>query len=271
VERYYTERSIKKGDKVRRLWIPNPELMDVLRRIQRKVLSPIVLPESVHGAVRGRSPKSNAEIHLSSRCIVKVDARKFFDKVRHGAVYRMFRHDLGFGCDVARLLTRLTTRDARLPQGTPTSPSIANLVLVPIDGTLAKKASAAGIQCTRFVDDVTLSGDDPRHLINEVAKLLSTRRLPIHRRGAMGKPSKLQILPRTFPQEVTGLLVNGSSRATLSKARRDKIRAAIHQLPDDGVTKKELRKINGRIAHAKRFNSGSAARLERQLKSRQKT
>jgi RNA-directed DNA polymerase len=200
------------------------------------------------------------------RCVVKVDVRSFFDKVRHEAVYRLFRHELGFGREVARLLTRLTTRDSSLPQGTPTSPTIANLVLVPIDGKLNQRTTDEGVRCTRFVDDITLSGDDPRHLVNEVARLLSTRRLPIHRAKSREKEGKLQILPRSGSQEVTGLIVNGSSKVSLSKARRDRIRAAVHQFPTSNATRPETRSIAGRIEYAKRYNPGSGARLEAQLR-----
>ncbi len=264
-ESLYSHRALKKGDQVRHIWVPNPELMSLLRRIHRRILTPITLPSSVHGAVQGRSPRTNAEEHLASKCVVKVDVQKFFDKVRHEFVYRMFRHELGFGTGVSRLLTRLTTRGSSLPQGTPTSPAIANLLLIPIDGRLQGQSIVCGVKITRFVDDITVSGDDPRNLINVIARLLSSRRLPIHRAKKDRKVSKLQIIGRSSRQEVTGLVVNGS-KPSIAKVRRDKVRAAIHQLTS-AEDPSQARSIAGRIEHVRRYNPGSAKRLTRQLET----
>ena len=72
---------------------------------------------------------------------VNLDVKDFFPNVRHYIVYRMFRRELGFGRDVARLLTRLTTFRAGLPQGAPTSTAIANVLLaLPVDGPISVEA-----------------------------------------------------------------------------------------------------------------------------------
>ena len=244
--------------------------MNVLRRIKKKVLDPIHLSDEVHGGVRGRSPRSNASSHCGERCVVTVDVREFFDKVRHETVYRMFRHDLGFGRDVASILTRLTTLDSRVPQGSPTSTAVANLVLsIPVDGPLTKQASRLGIRYTRFVDDLAFSGTDPRSIINTAARFLSQRRLKIHRKSSNAeKPSKLKITPRSRPQEITGLLVNSTGGPSISRTRRDAIRAAIFHLRhanDRSVQDTEARSIRGKISYLRQFNPGSALRLERYL------
>ncbi len=87
------------------------------------VLDEFEVTEAVHGSVRGRSPASNASQHLGQSCVVTLDVKDFFTSVRYYIVYRMIRHELGMGRDVARLLTRLTTFRSYLPQGAPTSPS----------------------------------------------------------------------------------------------------------------------------------------------------
>src|SRR6266478_5153466 len=55
------------------------------------------------------SPASNASQHLGQSCVVTLDVKDFFTSVRYYIVYRMIRHEVGMGRDVARLLTRLTT------------------------------------------------------------------------------------------------------------------------------------------------------------------
>lgn len=199
-----------------------------------------------------------------------VDVKSFFPNVRHYVVYRMFRHEFGFGKDVAYLLTRLTTLQSQLPQGAPTSTAVANLLLAaPVDAPVTAHAASRDVTYTRFVDDIALSGDEPRPLINLVARLLSRRRLRVHRTGAKSKPAtKLRISHHSQAQEVTGLLVNSTNGPSISRARRDRVRAAIFALrpsQPQRVAQKAVRSILGRIAHVGRFNRGEAIRLKTYL------
>lgn len=270
VDSHYSQFPMRKGDKVRILRVPKPELMDIQRRIRKNVLEAVPLSSEVHGGVRGRSASSNASQHLGKPCVVTVDVKSFFPKVRHYVVYRMFRHELGFGKDVAYLLTRLTTLRSQLPQGAPTSTAVANLLLAaPVDAPATAQAASRDVAYTRFVDDIAMSGEEPRSLINLVARLLSRRRLRVHRTGTKSKPAtKLRISRSSEAQEVTGLLVNSSAGPSISRARRDRVRAAIFALrapQPEYLVQKAVRSILGRIAHVGRFNRGEAVRLKAYL------
>lgn len=250
--------------KVRIIRKPSPELKQVQRRIAKRVLGSFELGSEVHGGIRGRSPKTNAQAHLAKDCLITIDVRQFFPSVHHTLVYRMLRWELGFGRDVARIITRLVTYKGQLPQGAPTSPILANLFLrLAVDALLVAEAKKATVSYTRFVDDIGLSGRNPRELINLVARSLTTRRLAISRKH------KLRIMPRSTPQKITGLLVNGN-KPSIPKGRRDRVRAAIHEFartPGGPLREKALRSILGRINHVKQFNPGNANRLQRQLLS----
>ncbi len=260
----------KDKTKIRMLRVPAYDLKDIQKRIRINILDHIDLDDGVHGGVRGRSPRTNAKDHLGQRCVINLDVKKFFPKIRHYIVYRMFHKDLGFGRDVARLLTRLTTYDGQVPQGAPTSTAIANVLLsVPVDGPVTKRAKSLNVRYTRFVDDVTFSGSNPRPLINLVGRTLSKRRLPMYRpkKNWSSKP-KFKITPRSEPQEVTGLLVNSRKDPSVSRQRRDKVRAAIFALRKcvgEGNAEKAVRSIRGQILHVRQFNPGSAKRLQRGL------
>jgi RNA-directed DNA polymerase len=262
----------KEKTKVRHLMVPRRELKELQRRIRNNILAPIKLGEAVHGGVRGRSPRSNATQHLGQPCVANLDVKEFFPTVRHYIVYRMFRHDLGFGRDVARLLTRLTTLKSELPQGAPTSTAVANVLLtLPADGPISVEAERIDVRYTRFVDDITFSGSNPRPLINIVGRILSQRRLRMYRKKAKwhSKP-KLKITPRSRPQRVTGLIVNSKTGPSVSRQYRDNVRAAIfdlHRTTDEGVLRAAVSSIRGRIAHVRQFNPGAAKRLQRYLES----
>ncbi len=254
----------QKTGKVRTLHAPSKELKEIQRRIARNVLLRIEISPDVHGGVKGCSPRSNATPHLRRKWVANLDVRDFFPQVRHNIVLQLFRKELGFGRDVARLLTRLTTRDGGLPQGAPTSLALANLILwKPVDIPIAAKAAVLDLNYTRWVDDISASGDDPRPIINAVAKRLSQRGLRMYREKAKSQTKpKLKITPHWQRQEVTGLVVNGKT-PTISRQRRDRVRAAIQQMKrlKDSEFKKAVDSIQGRILHIAQFNPRAAERL----------
>jgi RNA-directed DNA polymerase len=275
IESHYHQFSVKdeKSQKVRQFRNPSPELKEIQRRINRTLLSIADVSDIAHGGVAGKSTRSNAVIHLDQAYVVNVDVRQFFPNVRHYVVCRMFLRELGCGRDVARFLTRLTTLHSELPQGAPTSTTIANLLLSSaVDVPVALESDAHNVVTTRFVDDFTFSGRDPRSMINITAKALSRRRLPIWRKQSKKQPkAKLKITPHSRRQEVTGLVVNSCQGPSVSRRRRDAVRAAIYQLKnisDETIKRKAMNSIRGKIAYVRGFNPGSAARLERYIESR---
>jgi RNA-directed DNA polymerase len=266
VHAHYRQFPVVKGIKVRIVRPPLAELKLIQKRIKRKILDRIPLNDAAHGGVKGRAPASNAEQHLGQRCVINLDVRQFFDEVHHKMVYRLFCKELGFGRDVARLITRLTTLRDVLPQGAPTSTAMANLFLAtPVDRPISNESSRIGIRYTRFVDDMTLSGPNPRPLINVVGKLLSRRGLPMHRKKARFRvQSKLKITSLQNRQEVTGLVVNSSLGLSVPRGYRDNLRAAICALRTSASAglPRTLRSINGKIEYVRQFNAGSARRLQ---------
>ncbi|HWA39809.1 MAG TPA: reverse transcriptase family protein [Burkholderiales bacterium] len=266
---HYKDRWLKKGSKSRRLSVPDEELKEIQRRINSNILSKLPLGSTVYGGVRGGSPRRNAGEHVSQPYVVNMDVKEFFPNVRHYMVYRMFRHELGFGKDVASLLTRLTTYRSLLPQGAPTSTAVANLLLAsPVDIPVAKEAERLGLKYSRFVDDIAISGPNPRPLINAIAKLLSRRRLPIHRAKRNGR-SKLRITGVGRVQMVTGLIVNSPRGLSVPRARRESVRAAVWALrrAQNHELKSAIASIRGRVAYIAQFNRGSAKRLNAYLAS----
>ena len=269
IHSHYKTFPLQVGGKVRTLAVPDAELKGIQRLINSNIVAKIALAPGVYGGVRGGSPRKNAGEHMHQPCVVNMDVKEFFPNVRHYMVYRTFKHELRFGRDVASLLTRLTTYRSSLPQGAPTSTGIANLLLSrPVDGPVRADAKTRGLRYSRFVDDIAISGKEPRPLISFIAKLLSRRRLPIHRHKVNGK-AKLKIIRSGRAQQVTGLIVNAPRGLSVALSRRDKIRSAIWALRH--VRKHEVlsavNSIRGKIGYVEQFNPGAAQRLNRYLES----
>jgi RNA-directed DNA polymerase len=140
---------------------------------------------------RGCSIVRNAREHAGAPWVVKIDLHNFFESVSERQVYWAFR-ELGYPAllsfEMARVCTRVTPpaadrlrrRDLQwrwnqqskqawaslpyraekighLPQGSPTSPMLSNLVAAQIDKEIARLATEQGGVYTRYADDLILS------------------------------------------------------------------------------------------------------------------
>lgn len=124
--------------------------------VAKKILAKITLPSNVKGSVKGGSNIANAAAHLGKHYKFKTDIKNYFPSISHERVHSMFLKN-GFSRKVASLLTHITTFNYELPQGTPTSSAIANLVFVPNDHKIVQFCRQHKITHTRYVDDLVFS------------------------------------------------------------------------------------------------------------------
>lgn len=135
------------------------ELKLIQRRI-KNLLNRIKLPHYIHGGTRRKNNVTYAEVHLGKKYHFCTDLKDFFPNITSMRVYLMFIRN---GCtpDISRVLTGLTTYRGMLPQGTPTSTHIANLVALTVDSAVNAFCAANNIYYGRFVDDLAFSSMTP--------------------------------------------------------------------------------------------------------------
>jgi RNA-directed DNA polymerase len=132
------------------------ELKVIQKRIKDKIITPIKLPDQVHGGVKTKSNITNAKAHEGNDFVFTTDLQAFYPNITSEQVYRTFI-GFGFSTHISHYLTKLTTLKYELPQGTPTSGHIANLVFMDTDLKLIVLCNRHKITYTRFVDDLTFS------------------------------------------------------------------------------------------------------------------
>ncbi len=163
---YYKKEEVKTKDgfpqekngiiQKRTLYPSTLKLKDIQRRINKNVLSQITIPGYAYGSVTGRDNIANAKRHLINSYFFTTDLRKFFPSITNKMVFEMFR-SFHFSPTVSRRLTQLVTYKGGVPQGAPTSPTIANLVFIKTGIELLNFASANDLTFTTYLDDITFS------------------------------------------------------------------------------------------------------------------
>lgn len=169
LDKYYKEWIEKKIDKKTGLpkkYLDGTEKQRIIRPshgklkaiqsvIKTKILAPIPLPNSVHGGVKGCSNITNAKPHQGNKYIFTTDLQEFYPNITSERVYDTL---CGFfSPHYCHWITKLTTWKYELPQGTPTSTHIANLVFLKTDLELIQVCNKNNIVYTRYVDDLTFS------------------------------------------------------------------------------------------------------------------
>lgn len=150
------------------------ELKVIQTRIKNKILSKIELPSNVHGGVKKHSNISNAKPHQGNKYQFATDLQDFYPSISAKLVYKTFV-ELKYSTHFSRLLTKLTTWKHELPQGTPTSTHIANLVFLKTDIALIQLCNKFGITYTRYVDDLTFSSQqDFKPHLNTILEIVKS-------------------------------------------------------------------------------------------------
>lgn len=251
------------SSKKRVIFIADSRLKSIQRQIKNRILDRISVSNSAHAWTKGRSTVTNAGQHLGKHVVVKLDIKDFFPSVHYSRVYKLFA-DLGCSPDVSRMLTQLTTYKHRLPQGAPTSPAIANLILKNLDSRLEALCILHGVSYTRYGDDITISGK------YSTAKLKNLFQKIIRQEGFLIKRKKIAVQHKNERQEVTGIVVN--KILNIPKDNRKKLRAIVHncrvygpstQTTED--TDKFKQRLFGSINYVKQVNPDLGNRLQEEF------
>lgn len=169
-----------------------------------------------HGFVRERSILTNAVMHLNQKNVLNIDLKDFFESFNFGRVRGFFISNKNFQLDpaVATVIAQIACYDNKLPQGSPCSPVITNLITHPLDIRLASLAKENSCTYSRYADDITFSSrkkEFPSNLMAEGPQgYIPGKRLQseIKRAGFEINNSKTRIQYKDSRQDVTGLVVN---------------------------------------------------------------
>lgn len=243
----------KKGGGEREICAPDPRLKNLQRKVANILSevfdcsgdgneSEIMVNTSSHGYRSGRSIYTNANPHRRKRFVFNVDIENFFGNIGFPRVYGFFLKNNRFKLrsKIAATLAHIICTKEGLPQGSPCSPVMSNLIGGALDFRLSKLAERHGCTYTRYVDDLSFSTNKTQFPVgiafldeeNGVwvpgKDLLSV----IRRSGFSLNNKKTRMSYKDSRQIVTGLVVNRKVSVPVEYRRR--VRAYVHRLIKEG-------------------------------------
>jgi RNA-directed DNA polymerase len=177
--------------------------------------------------------------HRNRRWVFNLDLQDFFPCVHFGRVRGFFIKDKNFALhkDVATVLAQIACDGNALPQGSPCSPVISNLIAHALDMHIVRLAAKVGCSYSRYADDLTFS-TNKKQFPKEIA---CQEELELHRwrpgtelleiithSDFKVNEKKTRMQYRDSRQDVTGLIVN--RKINVPREYRHNVRAMVHSL-----------------------------------------
>ncbi|OYD24013.1 retron Ec67 family RNA-directed DNA polymerase/endonuclease [Oceanimonas baumannii] len=178
--------------------------------------SKIKQPSLSHGFERKRSIITNSMMHVGKKHVFNIDLEDFFGSFNFGRVRGFFIKNKNFLLEpeIATAIAKIACYNNELPQGSPCSPVITNLITHSLDIKLSKLAFYNSCIYSRYADDITFSTNEskmPRHIARSVdGELIVGKKLysEIRRSGFSINKNKTRDQYKDSRQDVTGLVVN---------------------------------------------------------------
>jgi RNA-directed DNA polymerase len=232
---YKTFTLAKRTGGVRVVYSPANALKIIQRKLNQVLHAVYRSRSTVHGFVRHRSIKSNAERHLHAEWLLNFDLADFFPSIHFGRVRGMFsKKPYNLPDEVAQTLAQICCYEKVLPAGAPTSPIVANMICGRLDGQMKALAKQYGCVYTRYADDITFSTKSPR-----LAPAIAFRDA-VEKRWMIGdelrnivtsnlfliNEKKTHVRSKSSRQEVTGIRINEGLNVSRNLVRQ--VRAMLH-------------------------------------------
>lgn len=220
----------KKSGGVRDITAPRKHTYMQMLHYVNLMLQSIYEP-STHtmGFVKGRCIVDNAMPHIGKPYVFNIDLKDFFPSIEQRRICRRLQVcPFSFPKDIAYIIAGLCCmRVSRengehkyvLPQGSPASPTLTNLMCDKLDFLLGGLARRFHITYTRYADDITFSSTHNVFQKNsdfyiELNRIITDQKFNIN-------PKKTRLCRIGARQEVTGLIVSKTKVNVPRKYIRD--------------------------------------------------
>ena len=227
----------KKTSGLRRIDEPVEELMKALREL-REILENqghALYHTAAFAYVKNRSTVDAVKKHQANRSnwFLKTDFSDFFGNHSLSYVMRMITKIYPF-CEmrsndqenVLKPALSLCFLEDKLPQGTPISPLLTNLCMIPIDHTISNQIAGEGFIYTRYADDIIIShriGFDPAQMCRRINQALAHFSAPF-----TIKDSKTHYGNRNGRNWNLGVMLNKDNQITVGWKRKQQFKAMCH-------------------------------------------
>lgn len=264
VDQHYTTFFLKKPDGGKReINAPDEELKHYLSEVKRYFeLTLKILPHDVaHAYTSQRTNRTAMQVHQAndSHFFLKLDMHGFFPSHTKPYIMSMLQevYPIGFlleNAEYKKNFERMLDYNfykGVVPQGTPLSPTLTNICMVPFDFILKKKLKEKGPYVyTRYADDLTISSKFP-FMFKDIEGLVNENIAAFKAPFTLNE-KKTRYGSRAGANWNLGMMLNKDNRITMGHKANKRLKAILFNIFSDYRNNKpwdvpEAQKIQGVI------------------------
>lgn len=233
----YTEFKIpKRSGGYRTLHAPDQTLKSLQKMIYNVLINCNVLSTQWSFAYQhNKSCIDLAKVHKESNYFVKVDLHNFFDSIdreilenklkEHFTMYYIEETVPGF----INNLINISLLDNRLPQGSPLSPILSNIVMIDFDYTVKNTPELKSLLYSRYADDLVFSSKSyvsKKIIVDKLKELLLVRYYDKIKLNY----NKIKFLTKNQRCYLVGVKINKDNELTFGHEKKKKLKLDLYNL-----------------------------------------
>lgn len=223
---------------------------------------------------KNRNIKNCIQRHQAnqSRWFLKIDFENFFGNTNKAFVMRQLEKIVPFsevmkdqnGRELISKAIDICFLDGGLPQGTPISPMLTNLVMIPFDHELNKLLCKRGFVYTRYADDIQISHRDkfsPSEIISIIRTVLREQNMPYRI-----KSEKTRFGSSSGRNWNLGLMLNNENHITIGHEEHKRMKARVHSFAMDEMnnhlwSNEDVQRLAGQLSYFESIEPQQAQRI----------
>jgi RNA-directed DNA polymerase len=182
-----------------------------------------------HGFELNKSIITNADKHTNKKIVLNIDLEDFFSNISTPRISKLLLDKFNVSELEAIKIANLLTYKNSLPQGSPSSPILSNLICEQLDDELDKYCKQFNITYTRYADDMSFSFNFNKLPIIQVKNIIFI----IEQNNFKINKKKYRYYYRNARQLVTGLVVN--EKINVKREYYKNLRAILHNWSAKGL------------------------------------
>lgn len=266
----YKRYNIKKrnGKGVRTIAQPSRQVKALQRIVVDLLRDSLPIHETAAAYELGRGIKFNAQLHLHSSYLLKMDFRNFFPSINPELFLNICaRHEIQLTKQDEDVLSHLLfwklqrNSPLRLSIGAPSSPFISNVVMYFFDQEMVSICSQLDVTYSRYADDLTFT-TNRKGVLFDIPNLVGA----VLRAECIGKikvnKNKTVISSKGRNRHVTGITLTNDNKLSLGRKKKRILSSLIHKSTLDILSPKELESLKGQLGFAKHVEPEFIARMK---------
>lgn len=272
---YHEYKIPKKKGGFRDIAEPNAILKELQKQLYIILLQCHIFPnEKAYAYIMNRGIVDMAKEHKHNKYIVKMDLKNFFPSITEELLKKVLLRNYAFQVinelvpHFVDELVRIACYKGSLPQGSPLSPYLSNLVMIEFDYLIRK--SIGHIKYTRYADDMIFSSSEyisPKNLTDQVEEKLKT----CFDSAIKLNKEKTKVLKTTGRCYVVGVKINKDNEISYGHEKKKKLKYQLYNMfkayaqDRNSVPKEQIQETLGLFSYMKQIEPNYAKYLERKL------